>query len=583
MGAPTNSERGLPAQIAPDDPDFQAWARQHGHPIQGSTPYSEVLQLIADYRHAKEAEAANSYRRKAVEDEDARLETARDKRAERLQLREAIAKALNFQDATLEQNARYAVNAAKQIQGFLQGQYWESDRHRWAFERYFLRYYAIAFGGHEPSFEELLTDVVREEQIYLAEMRRRERAAQRAKFGHSVLVYAETRPLNPVRNFDPGIADMHVETAASSPQYVDRISNYDFDSVHGLKLEYSDGHSLTIPLSKELIFGESLPPDARALFARRHTASGRLVPFVVYGNEVRGHFGDIDLQALPEATLALLGTPRFDPNITPTILSLFSQDKVLLDVAQGLLKVTAIMSAGKALPLGAPAAAGTGTLAASAGVRAYGLASSAGTAVLEETTFAVSQWGVSMTSASYVATTLASRLYTFYLVNAVTVNLTVVVGTEVVVNFAGGDTGGVSAGDSLTFAVAEGENIAKEARVLVDEGKVLIAEAKSIGAERQILQTRKRNWTAVETEVEAVEKGGKVRLRITKTTPIDEQKAKAEFEAGKKVIGKEKAGSKAGRGTADRMLPTRDLGAGRSPIRRVRRLSGHPNRRSRWC
>jgi hypothetical protein len=349
MGEPTDEERGLTLATTLPSSDFLAWAKHRGHEIKRMTPASELSELLSEYRLERERAAAEQKRKKAMAAEDARSEAARDTGAERRQLRELIAKAWAFSDAAAEADAQRAVNRAIPIQNMLQAQYWQSDRQRWAYARYHLRFYYAVYDGRELSYDELLDAVVREEQVYLREIRQRDRPVQRAKLSQRLREQASAQPMNPADNFDPGIADYVWRAGAFSREWVDTgITGSEFDSLSGLELKYSDGNTLTIPLSKELIFADPLKPqEAVATFARRHRKSGRLVPFVVYRSQV----GQINLDTLYENDVALLGLPRFDPAFTPAILSLFSPQQAWLQTAQGVAAVVKLLTLGKALPV----------------------------------------------------------------------------------------------------------------------------------------------------------------------------------------------------------------------------------------
>ena len=122
--------------------------------------------------------------------------------------------------------------------------------------------------------------------------------------------------MNPFDNFEPGIHDY--ATYQDQPQSINAdIAGADFDAAN-ITITYKDGKELEIPLGKKnLLFpGQPLDPTkVLRIFNRRHKKSQRLIPFVIYENTP-----GIDLDALSEDDLALMGWPRFDPDLTPIVM-----------------------------------------------------------------------------------------------------------------------------------------------------------------------------------------------------------------------------------------------------------------------
>jgi hypothetical protein len=147
--------------------------------------------------------------------------------------------------------------------------------------------------------------------------------------------------MNPLENFDPGIHDY--QPYAGQPQSVDAdIVDGDFDE-SVLTIVYSDGKTLEIPLNANPDLFSSKPLDPQKVlrkFNRRHKSSGRLIPFVIYENTS----GVSDLDLLSEEDLALMGLPRFDPELTPHVMYFLSPDFKMKKLSMATLQLAAGMA-----------------------------------------------------------------------------------------------------------------------------------------------------------------------------------------------------------------------------------------------
>ena len=178
------------------------------------------------------------------------------------------------------------------------------------------------------------------------------------------------------------------------------------------------------------------------------------MPFVIYEDTL----GINNLDVLSEEDLALLGVPRFDPALTPAVMYFLSTDFMARKLSLGILEVAKLHTLGLGLrQVGVPGAAGgirTASALVSSGLRT-------GSAILgaavRQVSFAVDTYGYSSVTASYLGRTA----FTYYLANAVEINTAALVGTDMAINLAGGDTGGVTVGDEMSMVVADAQAIAK--------------------------------------------------------------------------------------------------------------------------
>lgn len=498
MGEPTDEERGILKGDLLDSPEFLGWAKKQGKDIRRTTPAHEVTALAAQYRREKERAEENALRLRARAARDRADERAvlRDQAQQREQLKSAIAKGWGTTDSF--NDAKYAAQKEIPLQKRLQGQHWESDRKRWAYIRHYLR--ALRESWRLPLDDAvILEEAVQSEELYLAEISKQKRADQDAARSLKIRERAARAPMNPVVNFEPGIADYNVPAAARQPKWVDNFAGHHVAG-QAVELTYSDGGSLTIPLSAEVIFGSALGMgEAVRTFTRRHRKSGREVPFVVYDQGA----GDPYLSAVSEQDLALMGVPRFDPLLTPRILSLFAEDAdLMLVAAKALLALYAMWGGARGVK---PVARFTAA-AMTTGYTAARSVVTATRAVSIQVLFAVRTYGVSRTAVSY----LGGKAYTYYLTNAVAVNQALIVGSEITAGFGGVELGPISPGDSVRFAITE--------------GKALVRGGAKV-------------WKQVEAEVEeVVGAASEFRLRVMKADVIDERVARETYDEGKSLL-----------------------------------------------
>ncbi|MGI8425451.1 MAG: hypothetical protein ACR2M4_02415 [Actinomycetota bacterium] len=391
----------------------------------------------------------------------------------------------------------------------------DDPRRRWSFMRYYLIALSTAFGSGPPSESELLEAVVKEEKSYLAEMKRRADADEKARRPAVQLQllrkWAKKQPMNPADDFEPGIAYYDLATAASKPDWMERdvsgISQEDYTVV----LSYRTGSPLKFPAGSIDLTGKYYGSVAE-LFARRHKASGRLVPFAIYEADVDLYSELPEIDEVPQKERYLMALPRFDAEITPGVLSFYSDEATYLQVAQDLTNVMSLMTLRRTLPAGARFTAGAVGASAQVGTRGFAMTRAAAAEVM----FAVRTYGFS----TYAAAHMARAAYTYYLVNAVAVNTTVVLGTELVLSIAGSDMGPISPGDTITMAVQ------------LDDA----------------VRAGRKTWNAISAEVVELDPAaGKAVIRVTSVDPITDDVAKSTYDLGKKVKGDGKAATRAAR------------------------------------
>ncbi|HEX2062054.1 MAG TPA: hypothetical protein VHK90_15030, partial [Thermoanaerobaculia bacterium] len=443
MGEPTQGERSLPHTTFFEDPAFLEWARRRGTPVTRGTPTGELTELNS----AWEFEKREARRR---EDDRRRPRPAPPREAQPVvddvRLRKRIREMWGQGSPELRATAEREVHALRPISRLLFGSHqFDEERERWTFMRHYFRALGIAFGDGEPAEEELLDHVLKEEKVYRIELARREDARERAGRPHrqsaALRKWAKKRSMDLVDAFDPGIAVYDIDNAMQKPDWMENgLVSIEQDDDMRVVLRYETGPPLKFP-AKAIDFNRTYADAVVDLVARRHTASGRLMPFAFYDRNV-----DL-LDDLPETDAitnpndrALIALPRFDADLTPLVLSYYSDEQFRWRLVRGVLKVTAAMSLYK---LRRPAASLTArTLAATApvvtGVRA----------AAQRVVIAVSIHGVTRSAAVH----LARAAYTYYLTHAIAINTYGLLGTEIVLSLGGHDAGSVSQGDTLTMA-----------------------------------------------------------------------------------------------------------------------------------
>ena len=425
----------------------------------------------------------------------------------------------------------------------------DRDEDRWTYLRHYLAAYSTVWGTGPLSEDHLLDEVVRQEKLYLTGRERRAAAAERAlrpgAQREALQAWARRQPMNPADNFEPGIAFYDLSTAASKPDWVDRdIADIEQDG-YVTTISYSRGRALSFP-AKSLDFTGQYESAVVEMFARRHRVSGRLIPFVIYRGDAGPGARRPEVDALSSEDRVLMAVPYM---LTPAVAAFYSQDP-LLQVAGGLLNVLKLMSLQKGLPLGTPVSAGTVRLATDVGVRGIALARGAAA----EMTFAVRTYGFSTQAAAYVG----RSAYTYYLTNAVALNTQAIVGADIALSLSGQDMGPISPADSITMAVHTDDavkagsktlkSVAAELKIGEDAAQTAVTAVRAGDA----AEASTRTWKAVTAEVEAVDQATRTaKLKVTKVEQITDDVAKAEYDAGTKVIGQTRGASRAARGTDD--------------------------------
>lgn len=514
-GRPSQAERGLSAP-QPDDPAFLAWSRKLGKPINGSTPWGEVRELLAQYGY----ELREATRR----EDEARTRKARDAEAlvnrgsvwarfipprptndENERLREKIRAGWRTGAPSLMREAETDVNDAVPLRRWVYGSHGsDRDIDRWTYMRHYLYAFHNVWGTGPPSEEQLLEEVLRQEKFYLAELERQaaqlERAVRPSRQLAALRAWAKKQPMNPADAFEPGIAYYDLEATATKPDWVDKDIQDIVQNDYTITISYKRGKSLSFP-AKSLDFDGKYANSVIEAFARRHKASGRLVPFVLYAPTTDLYAGVPNVDALAPRDRVLLGLPYM---LTPAVQAFYAQDP-FLQAAGGLLGVLKILAFQRAGTIAVPAltrgvAAGYSLTARAAGVTR---------AVTGQITFAVRTYGFSAQAGAYIG----RSAYTYYLTNAVALNTGAVVGADILLSVTGQDMGPISPGDTMTMAVRTDDAIRAGAK----------------------------HWKAVRVEVGSIDAAaGTAVVRVKSAEPITEDVLKVEYEYGKKVTGQSK-------------------------------------------
>ena len=540
-GRPNQAERGLsPPQ--PDDPAFLAWSRKRGTPINGSTRWDEVRELLAQYgfelREAGRRE--DEVRTRRMRDIKTRMAgdtdrnafaTVRRDYAGDQRLRERIRAGWRSGQSSLMRDAEADVNNAVPLRRWLYSSHGsDRDVDRWTYLRHYLYAFRSVWGAGPPSEEHLLEEVLREEKIYLAEMQRqaseRERAGRQGRQLAGLRAWAKRQAMNPADAFEPGIAYYDLETATTKADWVDNDIRDIVQNDYTTTISYTRGKPLSFP-AKSLDFDGKYANVVIETFARRHRTSGRLVPFVLYapGTDLYARLPDID--ALAPRDRVLLGLPYMLTPAVHAFYAFYAQDP-MLQIAGGLLEILKIMALQKGVLMGAPVA--THGMTATYALAAEGVG--VGRAAFAEVTFAVRTYGFSTQAGAYVG----RSAYTYYLTNAVALNTGVVVGTEIAMSVTGQDMGPMSPGDTMTMAVQADDAVRAGAKT----------------------------WKAVRAEVESIDAAASTAvLRVKSADSIADDVLRAEYEFGRKVTGQSTGASRTARAVDDAAVDAR---ATRTPV-----------------
>jgi hypothetical protein len=415
-------------------------------------------------------------------------------------------------DTTSKDQALRDVRRGAKLWDRLTQSYWQSDRLRRLYTKHYLVASEVAAGRGEPNSDVLylaLLDTERKYQEYVQQ----EHERQELEHGlATVQAQSAKYTLNPLTDFEPGQILVPLATAKTDARWVEsdivdgRANISEQWKTQALTLIYRDGATLDIPLAPvPLMFLKALPEaDALTPFFRRHKKSGRLVPFQI----TTAQFAQIAPANVPIGVALDAIPPRFDPFLTPLLLTwrdLVNSRQLAVQLQVLTIGFGALATATSFTSINPAGLARVTETTAAAGTRVAVQAGTLARAGLTEIRFAVTNYGLRRAAISY----LGRAAYTFYLRNAVTVNLAGLAGVDIALSLAGIDTGPVNPGDALYFAV----------------------------------QDEKAAWQVLKTEVIEVDEANHVaKVKLSSVEPITADKADEAFDAGK-VIYHEKAPS----------------------------------------
>src|SRR5215510_2840991 len=146
--------------------------------------------------------------------------------------------------------------------------------------------------------------------------------------------------LDPKHDFDAGtVTFKSLAAVQSDAKWVEKdLLNYDLSTTepYTFTLLYTDGGILTIPLTL-MSFTPLSEGAGSILIVRRHTSTGRLVPFQTSQNDSR--LRDPTLNSLSaEQALVRAVPPRFDPRLTPSLIAFLNEAQAIY-MATGFLRV----------------------------------------------------------------------------------------------------------------------------------------------------------------------------------------------------------------------------------------------------
>lgn len=416
---------------------------------------------------ATRREAARAAEDVAAETKPERSQRQREQRRHqtRALLHVAIKNAWNerrkYEDPHYTEQAKFDAANRVGLLKALSRQHWKSDPHRWVYIRKYYSEYSIlypeSFAGSFDNEDELALYAALVEESYLEKAAQAAEAAElgayrkgfpKAARTETIKKLAAQRPMNPLEDFEPGVHDYSPYRGQPGSVDVD-VKSADFDAKN-ITIAYNDGKELQIPLGQtNLIFALTPldPAKVSRLFTRRHKKSQRLIPFVIYENTA-----SIDLDALPENELALMGWARFDPSLTPIVAQVLSPEFKFQKAAGGALRVAAITAAGLPLrQLGVPLASGAIGIGSNILTGAARTGTTLTTAAAKSISSTVTTYGYSPVAVEI----LGRQAFTYYLTHALQINLAAATITDVVVTLGGGDTGVITPGDQVAMAVAE--------------------------------------------------------------------------------------------------------------------------------
>jgi Domain of unknown function (DUF4157) len=498
-------ESAHPATMTqPDDPEFQAWARRLGTPITRQTPYDDLLELMAryDYETGQGRRARQeAVRRKQRETRNPLLGSipqpsmfGEDEDPLKKRVRWGWSKGLSSTAREAEADASLGVPLERWLSASHGA---DSEQERLTYMRHYLsRRYNL---GDE---ETLLDEVVKKERAF--QEQRTHRAEEKAAAMRpsqqleDLKRWSRRQLMNPIDNFEPGIAFYNLGRAQGNPNWMDKnIRNISQDNGE-TRIDYTTGQSLAFP-ARSLDFSGRYSSSVIQAFARVHKASGRLIPFVIYRSDIDIYADLPDIDTLSPLERSLMAVPYM---LTPAVQAFYAQDP-LLPVAVGLLNVLELMAIQKAVPLGSP-------LGASA-IRTAGQlvfeGGSLGRAALNEVVSATTTFGFTPTAAAQIVRSATA----WYLQNAVATNLVALTSAQLTFEIFGQESGLFNVGDELMVAVHTEE------------------QAAQVGVEA---------WRAIRTEISEIDENGRLLVRVRSVESISEDAAKSEYDLGKKVIRK---------------------------------------------
>ena len=488
----------------PDDPEFLAWAKRLGTPITRQTPYGDIRELTAryDYETREERRGRQEAMRRRHREVRKLLSPSIPQSAPSMKedpLRKRVRAGWSRGTSSTVGEAEADASRGVPLERWLSASHGaDSEQERLAYMRHYLsRRYDLG----DP--ERLLDEVVRAERAFQDERTRRAdemtTAMRPSQQLEDLKRWLRRQSMNPVDNFEPGIAHYNLATAPGRPNWVDRdVKNISQDHDLETRIDYTTGQSLKFP-ARSLDFSGKYSSSVIQSFARVHKASNRLVPFVIYRPDVDIYADLPDIDTLSPLERSLMAVPYM---LTPAVQAFHAQDP-LLTVAAGLLNVLKLMAIQKALPSGSP-------LGASAIRTTYQIVSEGagiGRAAFDEVVSATTTFGFTPTAAAQIARSASA----FYLQNAVAINLGALTSTQLTFEIFGQESGLFNVGDELTIAVH---------------------------AEEEAARTGVGTWKAIRAEISEIDESGRLLVRVRSVDSISEGAAQSEYDLGKKVIRK---------------------------------------------
>ncbi|GMG82127.1 hypothetical protein LNKW23_13400 [Paralimibaculum aggregatum] len=495
-----------PPQLTPEmEPAFRKWAAARGTPVGPKTPFSEVYELLSEWqRELRETERVRARARPAGP-EPVRL-VARNTalrgtrftvpRERTIPVARDIRAGWAVADPGLASLARAAVSRARPLQPQLLSQHWASDAHRWTYIRHYLLALEGLGGRPRPITEaELLEDVVRQELHYRIELERRRldrdaRLRPGRQLG-ALRQWARRQPIDLIGDFEDGIAQ-YGDTSDPGEHIEAELTGIDQDDGTVI-LRYARGAALRIPTGyidfKTARLHETYASgEIQELYYRRHRKSGRLVPFAQYRPEAGAYRGLPEIDTVGQEHRWMLGLPRLDGQLTPTILHWYSDEAFGQRLLVG--TATVIPAAGGVNAVRSLVYKGTSGLVRAA--PAISRIARVPLAAARHTAVTIRLHGISLGSAAY----LGRSAYQSYVGNALQINETVVVGTEVLVELITGEELGVSPSDSLVVAApaasAADEALEIAARIRSVGRRSAVATVEAVDSATEIVRGRRR-------------------------------------------------------------------------------------------